>query len=70
MGRIAMNLQAMINTAKAMVAGGKGLLAMDESIGTCNQRFASIGVAPTEATRRAYRALLLTTPGWAPASAA
>ena len=34
-----MNLQALIETAHAMVAAGKGLLAMDESNGTCN-RFA------------------------------
>ena len=57
-----MNLQALIDTAQAMVAGGKGLLAMDESNGTCNQRFASAGIPQTMEMRRAYRELLLTTP--------
>ncbi len=58
-----MNVQALIETAQAMVADGKGLLAMDESNGTCNQRFASAGIAPTVEMRRAYRELLLATPG-------
>lgn len=58
-----MNLQALTHTAQAMVAGGKGLLAMDESNGTCNQRFASAGIPQTMEMRRAYRELLLTTPG-------
>ena len=58
-----MNLQAFTNPAKAMVAVGQGLLAMDERPGTCNQRFARIGVAQTAGMRRAYRTLLLTTPG-------
>ena len=57
-----MNLQALIDTAQAMVADGKGLLAMDESSGTCNRRFASVGIAQTVETRRAWRDLLLTTP--------
>ncbi len=35
-----MNAQDLADTAKALVAGGKGLLAMDESHGTCNKRFA------------------------------
>jgi fructose-bisphosphate aldolase, class I len=58
-----MNLQGLRATAQAMVAGGKGLLAMDESTGTCNQRLASAGIAQTVEMRRAYRELLLTTPG-------
>jgi fructose-bisphosphate aldolase, class I len=49
--------------ASAMVAPGKGLLAMDESTRTCNQRFEDVGIAPTEENRRAYRELILTTPG-------
>jgi fructose-bisphosphate aldolase class I len=57
-----MNLQVLIETAKAMVANGKGLLAMDESVGTCNQRFANVGIPQTMEMRRAYRELLLTTP--------
>lgn len=50
-------------TAKAMVTPGKGILAMDESNGTCNKRFAKLGIPQTEDRRRAYRELLLTTPG-------
>jgi fructose-bisphosphate aldolase, class I len=50
-------------TASALVAGDKGVLAMDESIPTCNKRFAQAGIAQTEQTRRAYRELIVTTPG-------
>jgi fructose-bisphosphate aldolase, class I len=49
-------------TAKAMVAPGKGLLAMDESNATCKKRFEQVGIPPTEEKRRAYRELILTTP--------
>jgi len=57
------NLQALLDTSQTLVAGGKGLLAMDESRHTCNQRFASAGIPQTVEMRRAYRDLLLTTPG-------
>ena len=40
-----MNGQELIKTAKALVAGGKGLLAIDESNPTCNKRFALLGIA-------------------------
>jgi fructose-bisphosphate aldolase class I len=56
------NTQALIDTAKALVAEGKGLLAMDESTGTCNKRFAGAGIPLTEEARRAYRELLVSTP--------
>jgi fructose-bisphosphate aldolase class I len=46
-----------------MVAGDKGLLAMDESTPTCNKRFAKLGIPQTEETRRAYRELIVATPG-------
>ena len=46
-----------------MVARGKGVLAADESSGTCEKRFKSVGVECTEETRRTYRGLLFTTPG-------
>jgi fructose-bisphosphate aldolase class I len=55
-------MQALIETAQAMLTGGKGLLAMDESNGTCNRRFASVGIAQTVEMRRSWRELLLTTP--------
>ncbi len=49
-------------TARALVAEGKGILAADESTGTIAKRFAAIGVESSEETRRAYRDLLFTTP--------
>ena len=50
-------------TAAAMVARGKGVLAADESSGTCEKRFKTVGAECTEETRRTYRGLLFTTPG-------
>src|SRR5687768_210595 len=50
-------------TAAAMVAKGKGILAADESSGTCEKRFKSGGVECTEENRRIYRNLLFSTPG-------
>jgi fructose-bisphosphate aldolase, class I len=49
--------------ARAMVADGKGILAIDESTSTCNKRFAKLGIPETVEMRRAYRELLLTAPG-------
>ena len=54
--------QELQTTAKALVAMGKGILAMDESNGTCNKRFEKLGIAPTEENRCTYRELILTTP--------
>jgi fructose-bisphosphate aldolase class I len=50
-------------TARALVAEGKGILAADESSGTIKKRFDSIGVESTEENRRAYRDLLFLTEG-------
>jgi len=47
--------------ANKIVAGGKGILAADESTGTMGKRFANIGVENTEENRRLYRQLLFTT---------
>ena len=58
-----MNTQKLIDTAKALVAGDKGLLAMDESNPTCNKRFAKLGIPQTPEFRRAYREMIVTTPG-------
>jgi fructose-bisphosphate aldolase class I len=56
--------QALLSkTAAAMVARGKGVLAADESSGTCEKRFKTVNVECTEETRRNYRGLLFTTPG-------
>src|SRR5665647_2491219 len=57
-----MNAQELMSTAQALVAGDKGLLAMDESNPTCNKRFARLGIPQTEEVRRAYRELIVTTP--------
>jgi fructose-bisphosphate aldolase, class I len=46
-----------------MMTGGKGLLAADESIPTCNRRFAALGIAQTVEERRRYRELLFTASG-------
>src|SRR3989442_7079840 len=54
---------ALEETARALVAPGKGILAADESSGTIKKRFDSIQVESTEETRRAYRDLLFTTEG-------
>lgn len=51
------------DTAQAIVADHKGILAADESTGTIKKRFDSIGVESTEESRRFYRQLLFTTPG-------
>jgi fructose-bisphosphate aldolase, class I len=51
------------DTARALVAEGKGILAADESTGTIKKRLDSIGVESTEDNRRAYRELLFTTEG-------
>lgn len=53
-------LQATIDD---IVQPGRGILAADESAPTIAKRFKAIGVESTEENRRAYRALLLTTPG-------
>ncbi len=58
-----MSAQQLRDTATELVADDKGLLAMDESNPTCNKRFAKLGIPQTEATRRAYRELIVTTPG-------
>jgi fructose-bisphosphate aldolase class I len=50
-------------TARALVAEGKGILAADESAGTIEKRLANVGVESTEETRRAYRDLLFSAPG-------
>lgn len=58
-----MDRKLLAKTAAAMVAKGKGILAADESSGTCETRFKSIGAECTEENRRTYRGLLFTTPG-------
>jgi len=54
---------SLAETAQAMVAPGRGILAADESAPTIGKRFASIGVESTEPLRRDYRSMLFSTPG-------
>ncbi|HEV8099639.1 MAG TPA: class I fructose-bisphosphate aldolase [Gaiellaceae bacterium] len=56
-------MHELAETARALVAEGKGILAADESDGTIKKRFDSIGVESSEDTRRAYRELLFATEG-------
>jgi fructose-bisphosphate aldolase class I len=56
-------MDALHETARELVAPGKGILAADESSGTIEKRFDQIGLESTEGNRRAYRQLLFTTPG-------
>ncbi len=58
-----MNADILKKTAKQMIAQGKGLIAADESSGTCQKRFDAVGVPCTEENRRAYRDLIITAPG-------
>ena len=55
--------QQMAQTAAAMVAEGKGILAIDESLPTIKKRFDTIGIESTEESRRSYRELLITASG-------
>src|ERR671925_571608 len=56
-------VSALEETARALVADGKGILAADESTGTIAKRFDKVGVESTEENRRAYRDMLFTTEG-------
>jgi fructose-bisphosphate aldolase class I len=58
-----MATQSLAETARALVAPGKGILAADESPPTIEKRFQKINVESTEENRRAYREMLFTTPG-------
>ena len=58
-----MNRETLSATAHAMVAPGKGILAMDESHPTCKKRFDALDIEFTEENRRAYRDMLVTAAG-------
>ena len=57
-----MDKSLLAKTAAAMVAKGRGVLAADESAGTCEKRFNTINTPCTEENRRTYRGLLFATP--------
>lgn len=58
-----MNVQILKDTIQELFKNGKGLLAMDESTGTCNKRFAANDIPQNIEMRRKYRELIVTTPG-------
>ena len=58
-----MSIEQLAETAQALVAPGKGIIAVDESTGTIGKRLAAVGIDNTEGSRRAWRELLLSTPG-------
>ena len=56
-----MDTKILNQTAIQMVANSKGILALDESHGTIQKRFDSLGIEVNEENRRSYRDMLLTT---------
>ena len=58
-----MSIEQLEEIAQAMVAPGKGIIAIDESNNTIKKRFDAVGIVDSEDNRRAYRELLLTAPG-------
>ena len=56
-----MDIQQLSGTAQTLVTSGKGILAADESTGTMQRRFDSLGAEATEENRRGYRQLLFET---------
>lgn len=57
-----MNKDKLIETIVRLMISPKGILAIDESVNTCNKRFEKLGVPTTEEKRREYRELLITAP--------
>ena len=57
------HLEQLVSIAQAMVAPGKGILAIDESMGTIKKRFDAVGIDNTEENRLAYRSMMLTAQG-------
>ena len=58
-----MNKEILIKTAASLTLPPKGILAIDESLNTCNSRFEKLGVDTTLENRRLYRELLVTAEG-------
>ena len=53
-----MDTRTLDDTARLLLTGDRGLLAMDESTPTCNRRFAALGIPQTAQMRRAWRDLM------------
>src|SRR3954470_18260954 len=62
-GDMTIDRTALEETAHAMLARGKGILAADESNATMTKRLEAVGASSTPDTRRRFRELLVTTPG-------
>jgi fructose-bisphosphate aldolase class I len=58
-----MTTNDLASTAQALVAGGKGILAADETPGTLTRRLDALKIESTPDSRRAYREMFFTTPG-------
>ena len=58
-----MTITDLASTAQALVAGGKGILAADETPGTLTRRLDALKIESTPDSRRAYREMFFTTPG-------
>lgn len=58
-----MDKEILKKTVARLVAPPRGILAIDESLPTCNKRFEALGIPTTVEMRREYRELLVTTPG-------
>ena len=58
------------DTAQALVADGKGILAADETVPTVTKRLAALTIESTPESRRDYREMFFTTPGSPSSSAA
>jgi fructose-bisphosphate aldolase class I len=57
--------EALRSTARDLVRPGTGILAADESVGTCSARLEKLGIDPSPENRRSYREVLLAEPGLA-----
>lgn len=55
-------IEKLKNTVLKMMRDKKGILAADESNGTCNSRFKALGIPETEEERRRWRELLISAP--------
>lgn len=58
-----MAIQELEQTARTLIAEGKGILAADETVGTITKRFNALNIQSTEESRRSYRQMLFETPG-------
>ena len=58
-----MSLQELEQTAQALTADGKGILAADETVPTLTKRFDALKISSTEESRCTYREMFFTTSG-------